>query len=174
MSAGKSEPGRRWPLVAVLAAPIVALDQTTKAAALTSFAQFPTPSTLVRGLCELHVRENHGAVGGVLSHGALPELPGLLGWAGIVLGLLLGWQGLRTPRCALRIRCALGCMLGGVLGNSIDRLDRGYVIDFLHLHVGTLLELGTLNVADLAIFAGLALLMPVLIRVPQWRPKPTS
>ncbi len=57
---------------------------------------------------------------------------------------------------------AVGLVIGGALGNAADRLTRGAVADFFYLH--TTLPVGPLanyvfNVADVAITAGVALLL---------------
>ena len=54
---------------------------------------------------------------------------------------------------------ALSLVLGGAVGNLIDRLRLGYVIDFLDFHVGRSFRWPTFNVADIAISAGVGLLL---------------
>lgn len=76
----------------------------------------------------------------------------------IVVGLIVWLQRGTNHLGAL----ALGLVIGGALGNMTDRLARGAVADFFHLH--TTLPVGPLanyvfNVADVAITAGVALLL---------------
>lgn len=52
------------------------------------------------------------------------------------------------------LRAALGLLLGGTLGNLIDRIRQGYVVDFLHVH-----GLPVFNVADIGIVGGVTLLL---------------
>lgn len=78
--------------------------------------------------------------------------------AAIVVGLIV-W--LKSAASRL-IGLALGLVIGGALGNMADRLARGAVADFFYLH--TTLPVGPLanyvfNVADMAITAGVALLL---------------
>jgi signal peptidase II len=54
---------------------------------------------------------------------------------------------------------ALGLVLGGALGNIIDRVRLGYVTDFLNLHFGAWSPFLVFNVADAAISIGVALLV---------------
>jgi len=54
---------------------------------------------------------------------------------------------------------ALGCVLGGALGNILDRVRLGYVFDFLDLHVGDWHPFLVFNVADAAITLGVAALL---------------
>lgn len=141
---------------------VVVADQWTKAWAYGRQSQYGTPQVLMPGVCELRLTTNHGAVGGLFADTASQTLSMALVLSGIVVGTLL-------LRCSLRAvdRCSslgVGLMLGGVTGNTIDRLHWGYVIDFIHIRSGDLWSLGTLNAADLAIVCGLALLVPQFVR----------
>jgi signal peptidase II len=53
----------------------------------------------------------------------------------------------------------LGLVLGGALGNILDRIRFGYVVDFLDLHFGTVRPFLVFNVADAAITIGVLLLL---------------
>jgi signal peptidase II len=54
---------------------------------------------------------------------------------------------------------ALGLVLGGALGNIVDRARFGYVVDFLDLHFGNFRPFMVFNVADAAITGGVVLLL---------------
>lgn len=54
---------------------------------------------------------------------------------------------------------ALGMILGGALGNILDRTRHGYVVDFLDLHFGTFRPFLVFNVGDAAISIGVAILL---------------
>jgi len=56
-------------------------------------------------------------------------------------------------------RIALGLVLGGALGNILDRVRLGYVTDFLNLHFGAWSPFLVFNIADAAISIGVALLV---------------
>lgn len=58
---------------------------------------------------------------------------------------------------------ALGLVLGGALGNIVDRVRFGYVVDFVHLHVGAW-SFYVFNVADAAITIGVAILLLSTLR----------
>ncbi len=61
---------------------------------------------------------------------------------------------------------ALACVLGGAIGNVIDRLMRGYVVDFLQFHWHNSWYFPAFNVADMAITVGAAaLILDELLRV---------
>ena len=54
---------------------------------------------------------------------------------------------------------ALGLVLGGALGNILDRVRHGYVVDFADLHFGEFRPFFIFNVADAAISIGVAILL---------------
>jgi signal peptidase II len=56
-------------------------------------------------------------------------------------------------------QAALGLVLGGALGNILDRTRHGYVTDFLDLHFGTFRPFLVFNVGDAAISIGVAILL---------------
>ena len=56
-------------------------------------------------------------------------------------------------------RIALGLVLGGAMGNIVDRVRFGYVVDFLDLHFGEFRPFYVFNVADAAISIGVVILL---------------
>jgi len=80
---------------------------------------------------------------------ALLRVGAWIGVAAITLFTVRRWRRFLTPE-----RAALGLLLGGALGNAIDRLLRGHVIDFIYVH-----HWPVFNVADIAITTGVGLLL---------------
>jgi signal peptidase II len=83
----------------------------------------------------------------------------LLGFQFAIIGALVYWLWRAQSRLTA---LALGLVIGGALGNALDRLARGAVADFFYLH--TTLPVGPLanyvfNLADVAITLGVALLL---------------
>ena len=75
----------------------------------------------------------------------------------IVVALaLLGWMA-RTKRMLLAV--ALGLVIGGAIGNLVDRLRIGAVVDFLSVHIGGFDWWPAFNLADSAITVGAVLLV---------------
>lgn len=101
----------------------------------------------------VHMR-NTGAAFSILS-GAPPVFFILLGTA-VSLGIL--WWLRRNPAGQTPVAIALSLILGGALGNVIDRVSRGYVIDFLDFYWGGW-HFAAFNVADSAITIGAGLLI---------------
>jgi signal peptidase II len=60
---------------------------------------------------------------------------------------------------ALWDKAALGMILGGALGNILDRIRHGYVVDFADLHFGDFRPFLVFNVGDAAISIGVAILL---------------
>ena len=64
-----------------------------------------------------------------------------------------------TPEDKKGDQIALGMVFGGALGNILDRVRHGYVVDFADLHFGSFRPFFIFNVADAAISIGVAILL---------------
>jgi len=137
-----------------LATLVVAVDQATKAAVLTSFS--PGERLSLAPFFNLVLVYNKGAAFSFLAQAAGWQKPLLvafaLGAAAIVSVLIL-----RRPGEKL-LGTGLAFILGGALGNVIDRLRFGQVVDFLDLHAAGY-HWPAFNVADSAITIGAMLLI---------------
>jgi len=80
-----------------------------------------------------------------------------IGLAVIVCSSILIWMG-RIPRQAHWLAISLALIFGGALGNLIDRLYYGYVIDFIDVYVKNW-HYPTFNLADSAICVGVIILI---------------
>ena len=110
--------------------------------------------TLVPGVLDLRYAENRGTAFSVLEGARSPfTLALLISLSAIALTSLgVWWWRRRHERAASQIGFAM--IVGGAIGNLIDRAARGFVIDFVHLH-----HWPVFNVADVAITAGVGLLL---------------
>ncbi|SDA17327.1 signal peptidase II [Sphingomonas sp. NFR15] len=79
----------------------------------------------------------------------------LVAMTGLIAVGVLVWM-LREPKRIEQI--ALGCVLGGAIGNILDRVRLGYVVDFADFHIGTWQPFLVFNVADAAITVGVLVL----------------
>ncbi|MFO7683892.1 MAG: signal peptidase II [Chloroflexota bacterium] len=79
----------------------------------------------------------------------------LVGWLTIGVVALMLVMLVQTPPGDRLTRLALALLIGGALGNQVDRLAAGQVLDFLKIPLWS----GTLNVADIAINAGMIVLL---------------
>ncbi len=73
----------------------------------------------------------------------------------------------RMPSNRLLLQLALAITLGGILGNFMDRIAHGYVVDFIEFHVKEVFHWPTFNVADSAITVGIALLLIDTVKNPE-------
>ena len=141
------------PWFAVSAA-IVLADQLTKWLVLSRFA--PGEALELTGFFNLILVFNKGAAFSLLANAPGWQTPLLVAFAlgaALIVSVLL----VRSP--ARRTFCAgLALILGGAVGNVIDRLRFGYVVDFLDLHAAGW-HWPAFNVADSAITIGAALLI---------------
>ena len=131
------------------------LDQVSKTIAR-SVLNFNRAIELIRGFFSLRLTENPGAAFGAL--GSWPPILILVGLAAVLI--IVGMRKERSKSRVLAI--SLGLLLGGTLGNLIDRIRFGHVTDFLDFTVrmdGRNLSWPTFNLADIAITFGVALLI---------------
>lgn len=143
-------------LFAVLASTLVGCDHATKLAAKAHLEGRPSVE-LAPGIFDLRYVENYD-VGFSLLRG-VPEnvrLP-LIITLGIASMALVAWHWRRTAQAARwpqTSHAAHALVLAGAAGNLLDRLARGYVVDFLHLE-----HWPVFNLADVFIVAGAGLLL---------------
>jgi signal peptidase II len=150
---------RSWTLVSTVAAVVLVVDQLSKALVLVMLGPGSNGGSieLVPGLLSLLYVENTGAAFGLLQ-GRNPVLAFVALVVVLVLATWFRGVAAATPWGAL----ALGLQIGGALGNVIDRLRHGFVIDFIDVPYWP-----TFNLADSAITVGVAILLVVLLRADQ-------
>ena len=88
-------------------------------------------------------------------------------WFFIVLGVgfcgFILYELRRLPKSEVVMLWVYGLILGGALGNLVDRVTEGYVVDFLLFHYGSA-YFPAFNVADSSLFCGAVLWIIVMIR----------
>jgi len=139
----------------VLAAAIVTADQLSKWAILQHFAGYPAAEPL-SSFFNLVLVFNKGAAFSLLAQAQGWQTPLLTGFA-LVAAAVVSFLILKNAE--KRVLClALAGILGGALGNVIDRLRFGSVVDFLDFHAAGW-HWPAFNVADSAITVGAVLLV---------------
>ncbi|MGG1661638.1 signal peptidase II [Brevibacillus sp. NRS-1366] len=134
----------------LIAAVIIALDQWTKHLVL-KYMERGESVPLIADVFHLTSHRNMGAAFGILQNQRwLFIIITIAVVVGIVFSLIR--IGKKQPRSSL----ALSLVLGGAVGNFIDRATTGQVVDFLDF---TLIHFPIFNVADMAITIGVALLL---------------
>jgi signal peptidase II len=143
--------GSRWLLFFGLAVGVVVLDQLAKAAVTASLS--PGEAIEVIGsYLRIVFGQNSGALFGLFQDNAL--MFGLVSLAVIGLIVVYEWR----AGSGLYLTVTLGLLLGGAIGNMLDRLRLGYVVDFVDAGIGST-RFYTFNVADSAISLAILLLL---------------
>jgi len=145
------KPRPHWLLFLGLAAIVVALDQLTKAWLVSQLAPGQAMTVIGDWLRLVHGQNNGGLFGLFKGQAQVFALVSL-----VVLGLIVAYHG-RT-RSSRYLSVTLGLLLGGAIGNLVDRLNYGYVVDWVDAGIGNL-RWYTFNVADSAISMALVLLL---------------
>jgi signal peptidase II len=141
-----------WGRVALVAAGVVALDQATKALVRATVARGESEAVLP-GVEIVHTRNTGVAFGALAGGGAIVTVV-----IGLALVALLGYFGTHVRRPLVWL--PTGMLLGGAIGNVIDRVRDGAVTDFVQLPLG----FPPFNVADMSITFGVLVLLYVLER----------
>jgi len=146
----------KWRLAPVTALVVVVLDQLTKALVVARIGLHESVP-VVDGFFALTYVRNTGAAFGLLA-GRIESLrvPLLIAVSVAALVVLIWFlRGLPNDRRVVIAAC--GAVLGGAVGNLIDRAAYGEVIDFLDVYVGAW-HWPAFNVADAAITVGVVVL----------------
>lgn len=158
---GSSQVSRYWWITIGL----IVADQMTKALVHQALGLYDSV-TVIPGLLDLvHVR-NEGVAFGLLNRTDLPfkaVVTSILAIAAL-LGIGLYARQLRPHERIARF--GLACILGGAIGNLIDRVRQGYVLDFVDVYWGTW-HFWAFNVADASISIGAVLVFADLLLVKQ-------
>ena len=136
---------------------VLALDQWTKWL-IEAHLPEQTSHEVIPGLLHIsHVRNTGVAFGMLAAHGASGGMIWLV-LLGAVALTVIGVFFWRTPASDRLLLVALALVLGGAVGNLLDRLASGAVTDFLLVYLGSY-HWPDFNVADSAISLGLVLLV---------------
>lgn len=156
MTRGKSGGGRRYVAWMLVAALIVAVDQLTKWAIvkwIPLYGKVPLNSFI-----NLTHQQNTGAAFSFLANAS-----GWQRWFFVSLGVVVSiviaiWLWRIRREGLLILTSGLALVLGGAIGNLVDRIRLGYVTDFIQVWFGSW-AFPSFNVADAAISVGAALLI---------------
>ena len=152
----------RWVLFAAIASGVVLVDQLSKGWLASQLE--PGESMTVLGDW---LRFVHGQNSGIL-FGLLPQSAPAFAIVSLGVTALIVVYHQRAGR-GIVTTIALGLLLGGAIGNLLDRLNHGYVIDWIDMGIGSL-RFWTYNVADASISVAIVLLlaMAVVPAIGEW------
>jgi signal peptidase II len=155
-----------------IAGVIVALDQVTKAL-VDDFMTLHESHTIVEGLVRLTYVQNRGAAFGILSEAGLPYQSLMFSVISLLALLAIALYAWRMPVQSRLPQTALAMVMGGAVGNLLDRARLGYVIDYVDMYWGPH-HWPAFNVADSAITVGVALLVIDILRNPEMDESPKA
>ena len=139
-------------MILIIITCVIFLDQLTKYLAL-KFLELNTPVSLIKNFLYLTLVHNRGAAFGLFKNQLLIFV--LISIFAIVLIFFC----LKAKKNSLLSRLALSMILGGAIGNLIDRLRFGYVIDFLDFRVWPVFNLADSAITIAALFLTWELLL---------------
>jgi signal peptidase II len=151
---------RRWLFLAVVIATVLILDQVTKRLVVGALdlGESITPIPALGDFFQLTRSENTGS-----AFGFLPQAGDIfLVIAVVVVAVMLAFYG-RLPERARLTRLGVGLVCAGALGNALDRLEYGAVVDFIHYRIPGVIS-NVSNLADHAIVFGV-----IMIFIDSWR-----
>lgn len=147
----------RWGMLAVVASVIVTFDQVTKFLVVSSMSLGETIP--VMPWVALHYITNRGVAFGMFRQFGDVLLPLSLAICSVIVYV---YRTVETRR--LWVRIALALQVGGAIGNVIDRVRLGAVVDFIEFHIDELqFHFAIFNVADSAICVGVVMLVAALL-----------
>ena len=143
-----------WYLLALV---VLIIDQWTKWLAETNLT-FNEPVAVIEPFLNWTLAYNYGA-----AFSFLADAGGWQKWffsgLALVIAIFLTIYLTRAPRQAKLLSLGLALVLGGAVGNLIDRLLHGHVIDFIHVHYANVWHYPIFNIADMAICIGVVMII---------------
>lgn len=131
---------------------IVILDQVSKYLAKFLF-QSGNDKVIIDGMFSLTYLENRGAAFGAFKDQKFI----LVGVTAVVIIALIVYL-YKSKNITKSLRVALILIIGGAIGNLIDRVCLGYVIDFFHFYIRDTFDWPVFNVADVSVVCGTILM----------------
>jgi len=158
----------RWQHLAflIIAALVVLTDQISKYVVTRTMTPYQewAPIPAIQRLFAITYVTNTGAAFGIF-----PQASTVFAVVAVVVVIALFFYNRQLESGQWLLRLSLGLQLGGAVGNLIDRLTRGFVVDFIHFKLWPVW-----NVADASIVVGVALMAFFLLREGQVEPEKTQ
>ena len=149
---------KSFAVIALISAAVIALDQYTKYLISTKLGLYGRIEVLPGFFDIIHIRNSGVAFGFLKGFGSQYKMLSLVG-VGAVAVFLLGFLISQVRREQKLQAFSLSLILGGAIGNFIDRFRIGEVVDFLDAHWQEMYHWPAFNVADMAISTGIVLLL---------------
>ena len=143
---------------------VLVLDRLTKVLVEAQFLLYES-KTIIPGVFDLTHTRNTGVAFGLFANSDSPWVPYVLTLTATTALIAILVYSLRHPVENWKLQLGLMLVLGGAAGNLYDRINYGYVIDFLDVFYGTY-HWPTFNVADSAITIGIGFLLLEVLHKP--------
>ena len=141
---------------------VLILDQWTKGIVTRAFKVHESRS-VIEGLFDPTYVQNSGAAFGLFASVDSSVKALILNSVAVLVFLIVSGYALRTSHKSVRLQLGFALILGGAVGNLMDRVRFQYVVDFLDFHVSGH-HWPAFNVADAAICVGVGLLFLDMLR----------
>lgn len=136
---------------------LLGLDQVTKFL-LAKQIPYGGSKNIIPGFLNFSHVHNRGAIFGFFNQGGNPLVYLILTLASLTALGLVVYYFVKVPLAERLLKATLSLVLAGALGNLVDRLLRGYVIDFIDIYIGKY-HWPSFNVADSCISIGAVFLI---------------
>lgn len=142
---------RDWVILFSVALATLGLDQVTKWLVVRSLGYLETwePLPALSGIFDITYTRNTGA-----AFGMAQDFGNIFLIIAVVVVAAILYYYRQLPAELWIMKVALGLQMGGAVGNALDRITRGYVVDFFHLHGWPIF-----NIADSAVVVGVVVLI---------------
>jgi len=141
---------------------VLVLDQWTKGI-VTRFFEVHQSRSVIEGFFDITYVRNSGAAFGLFASVDSSVKAILLNSVAILVFVVVSAYALRSSHTSVRLQIGFALILGGAVGNLLDRVRFGYVVDFLDFFVSGH-HWPAFNVADSAICVGVGLLFLDMLR----------
>lgn len=146
---------RKWLILGGSIVIVLIIDQLTKLWVINNMQLYESiqPIPALAPLFQITRSTNTGAAFGIL-----PMAGNMFLVLAVVIISFMLWYFRETPAHARLVPIAIGMVIGGALGNVIDRAQYGHVIDFIHYQIPNVIS-NVSNLADHGIVLGVIILM---------------
>jgi signal peptidase II len=145
----------------IVSGPVILLDQASKALVLNTMRLYESIPVIPGFFNLTHIHNPGGAFGFLAGQSVVVRTFFFLVVAFLAMGLILHFY-FKTPPTHPTLSAAFALIFGGAVGNLIDRLRFGKVVDFFDFYIGAL-HWPAFNVADSAISVGITVFVLHLV-----------
>lgn len=145
-------------MIFILSVIIVVLDQLTKYNAI-KYLKTSNANVIIPNFLKLTYIENFGAAFGILQNRKWLFI--IITFAVIIYISLIMWKNYHKMNSLIKI--GVGMLVGGAIGNFIDRVRFGYVVDFISFRLFNKFNFPVFNIADTFIVIGTIIILALVL-----------